>query len=79
MFYIHPWEIDPEQPRLNVGSRLSRWRHYLNLNATESKLERLLEHFRFGTLSEVVAWVERQQTLRALRSTSVPVVTERGV
>jgi hypothetical protein len=33
MFYIHPWEIDPEQPRLPV-SRMARFRHYTGLNRT---------------------------------------------
>lgn len=55
MFYIHPWEIDPKQPRLRVGSRSSRFRHYLNLNRTYSRLDRLLQSFEFGTLSDVLA------------------------
>lgn len=50
-FYIHPWEIDPEQPKLS-GSRLSRFRHYLNLDRTERKLEALLQDFEFTTMSE---------------------------
>jgi hypothetical protein len=54
LFYIHPWEIDPNQPRLAAGTRLGRWRHYLNLESTERKLVRLLSSFRFGTLSDVV-------------------------
>ena len=54
-FYIHPWEIDPQQPRLQVGSMLSRWRHYVNLGSTEAKLTMLLKHFRFGRVSDVVA------------------------
>ena len=41
VFYIHPWEIDPDQPRL-PGSRLSRARHYRNLSQTEGRLKRLL-------------------------------------
>jgi len=53
MFYIHPWEIDPAQPRIK-GSYRSRFRHYQNLESTESKLDRLLSRFRFGTLTE--AW-----------------------
>jgi polysaccharide deacetylase family protein (PEP-CTERM system associated) len=53
MFYIHPWEIDPDQPRIKASYR-SRFRHYQNLKSTESKLERLLQRFRFGTLTE--AW-----------------------
>jgi polysaccharide deacetylase family protein (PEP-CTERM system associated) len=49
IFYIHPWEIDPEQPRL-PGSVLSRTRHYRNLDKTESRLRQLLCDFRFGPL-----------------------------
>ena len=55
MFYIHPWELDPEQPRLGLGSRLSRTRHYVNLASTEQKLERLLHRFRFGRMSDVLS------------------------
>ena len=54
VFYVHPWELDPEQPRLNVGSRGSRVRHYLNLSATEKKLDVLLSRFRFGRSSDVI-------------------------
>jgi polysaccharide deacetylase family protein (PEP-CTERM system associated) len=54
MFYIHPWELDPEQPRLQAGSRLSRTRHYLNLASTERKLEKFLARFRFGALSDAI-------------------------
>jgi polysaccharide deacetylase family protein (PEP-CTERM system associated) len=58
VFYIHPWELDPQQPRLSVGSRVSRWRHYLNLASTARKLDHLLSKFRFGTVSEVMsAWM----------------------
>ncbi|MCE9552262.1 MAG: DUF3473 domain-containing protein [Planctomycetes bacterium] len=55
VFYIHPWEIDPGQPRLSVGSRLSRFRHYVNLSRTYSKLDMLLSRFRFGSLGDVIA------------------------
>jgi polysaccharide deacetylase family protein (PEP-CTERM system associated) len=48
--YIHPWELDPEQPRLKAGSWLSRRRHYVHLSSTASKLEILLKTFRFGPL-----------------------------
>lgn len=53
-FYIHPWEVDPEQPRLRPGW-LRAFRHYVNLNRTESRLIRLLQDFRFGTLSAALA------------------------
>jgi polysaccharide deacetylase family protein (PEP-CTERM system associated) len=48
MFYLHPWEIDPGQPRVRA-SLLSRFRHYTNLGKCERRLERLLDDFRFGT------------------------------
>ena len=51
--YLHPWEIDPEQPRIRAGAR-SRFRHYLNLNKTEDRLKALLQNFAFGTMSEVL-------------------------
>ena len=54
IFYLHPWEIDPEQPRLRAGA-LSRFRHYRNLDQTESRLRRLLGEFRFGSISDVLA------------------------
>lgn len=50
--YLHPWEIDPGQPRIQ-GSRLSRFRHYVNLDKTESRLRHLLRDFRFGTLGSL--------------------------
>jgi polysaccharide deacetylase family protein (PEP-CTERM system associated) len=52
-FYLHPWEVDPEQPRVEVGW-LSRFRHYTNLNRCESRLRRLLTEFRFTTMREVL-------------------------
>lgn len=54
VFYVHPWEVDPEQPRLPFASRLSRFRHYLNLASTEQKLDRLLGRFAFAPMSEVI-------------------------
>ena len=54
VFYLHPWEIDPEQPRLAAG-RLGAFRHYRNLNETESRLRQLLSEFRFAPLERLVA------------------------
>jgi polysaccharide deacetylase family protein (PEP-CTERM system associated) len=54
IFYVHPWEIDAEQPRLPVGPA-SALRHYGNLRRTEAKLERLLGDFRFAPLGKVLA------------------------
>jgi polysaccharide deacetylase family protein (PEP-CTERM system associated) len=58
MFYVHPWEVDPEQPRLGVGSRMSRFRHHVNLSSTERKLDALLGKFRFGRLCDVIQQAE---------------------
>jgi polysaccharide deacetylase family protein (PEP-CTERM system associated) len=52
-FYLHPWEIDPGQPRVRVGW-LSHLRHYTNLHRCESRLRRLLREFRFGPMREVL-------------------------
>jgi polysaccharide deacetylase family protein (PEP-CTERM system associated) len=49
VFYLHPWELDPEQPRLPC-SLLSRTRHYRNLHLTEGRLRQLLKDFRFAPL-----------------------------
>ncbi|MFH1924581.1 MAG: XrtA system polysaccharide deacetylase [Planctomycetota bacterium] len=54
VFYIHPWELDPDQPRL-PGSLRSRFRHYQNLRTTESKLATLLERFHFASLSDALS------------------------
>lgn len=52
--YLHPWEFDPEQPRVPAPV-LKRLRHYLNLGRSLPRLERLLARFRFGTMGEVLA------------------------
>jgi len=54
IFYVHPWELDADQPRLPVG-RTSAMRHYGNLRHTEAKLGRLLGDFKFAPLSAVLA------------------------
>ncbi len=54
VFYIHPWEIDPGQPRLAAGTRVSRCRHYMNLAGTFDRLDRLLGTFRFGRMCDVL-------------------------
>jgi polysaccharide deacetylase family protein (PEP-CTERM system associated) len=53
VFYLHPWEIDPDQPRMKGAGLKSRIRHYLNLRRTESRFRRMLADFRFATISEV--------------------------
>ncbi|MEH6648968.1 MAG: XrtA system polysaccharide deacetylase [Motiliproteus sp.] len=53
IFYLHPWEIDPDQPRIDGASLKSRFRHYINLDKTEARFERLLEDFQWGPLAEL--------------------------
>jgi polysaccharide deacetylase family protein (PEP-CTERM system associated) len=50
MFYIHPWEIDPDQPRL-AAPMVARWRHYRGLERTLPRIERLLREFRFTSVA----------------------------
>jgi polysaccharide deacetylase family protein (PEP-CTERM system associated) len=52
-FYLHPWEVDPAQPRVSVGW-LARFRHYTNLDRCEFRLRRLLSEFRFAPMREVL-------------------------
>ena len=53
VLYFHPWEIDPDQPRIKAGYK-STFRHYLNLRQTEGKLRTLLARLKFGTMREVL-------------------------
>jgi polysaccharide deacetylase family protein (PEP-CTERM system associated) len=53
VFYLHPWELDPEHPRVPFAWK-ARATHYVNLRSTEPRLRRLLRDFRFGPLGEVL-------------------------
>ena len=53
MFYFHPWEIDPEQPRIHAAGWKSKFRHYINLHRTERRLKRLLSDFRWDRVDRV--------------------------
>ena len=73
IFYLHPWEIDPEQPRQELAPWKSRFRHYLNLDRTEARLRRLLRNFTWtrmdrlflrnegGPFPVITSWTERKQ------------------
>jgi polysaccharide deacetylase family protein (PEP-CTERM system associated) len=56
VFYLHPWEVDPTQPRI-ATSALSRFRHYTNLDKCEMRLRRLLSEFHFETMREGLATI----------------------
>jgi polysaccharide deacetylase family protein (PEP-CTERM system associated) len=53
IFYLHPWELDAEQPRQSRIPYKTRFRHYLNLNKTQFRLTNLLEDFSWGRMDEV--------------------------
>jgi hypothetical protein len=52
LFYLHPWEVDPDHPRIDLPKRISLT-HYINLKATKNRLERLLQDFAFAPVREV--------------------------
>ncbi|MCA9066082.1 MAG: DUF3473 domain-containing protein [Planctomycetaceae bacterium] len=51
--YVHPWEVDPEQPRISASLK-SRFRHYQNLHATAPRLRKMLGTFRLTTMSQIL-------------------------
>lgn len=53
IFYMHPWEIDPGQPRVPGIDARTRFRHYVNIGRTEAKLARLLGDFRWGRMDRI--------------------------
>ncbi len=62
LFYIHPWEIDPDQPRVESAPAFFKFRHYINLAETYKKLQRFICTFntcRFSTCSEYMADIEK--------------------
>ena len=55
IFYFHPWEIDADQPKVHEASRRSKFRHYLNIAAVPTRLDRLLQDFKWGRMDHVFA------------------------
>ncbi len=53
VFYFHPWEVDPDQPRQRGLDMKTRFRHYFNLRRMVSRLERLLHDFRWGRMDQI--------------------------
>lgn len=54
IFYLHPWEVDPGQPRIKGISASTRFRHYVNLNKTDAKLKSLLRDFKLDRIDKVL-------------------------
>jgi polysaccharide deacetylase family protein (PEP-CTERM system associated) len=67
IFYLHPWELDPLQPRLGAGL-MGRFRHYRNLEKTETRLRQLLWDFRFAPLRQILAGVQAEVPAQAAPS-----------
>jgi len=55
VLYFHPWEIDPDQPRIKEAGLKSRFRHYLNLSRTEVKLQQIFSSLQFAPMKEVLS------------------------
>jgi polysaccharide deacetylase family protein (PEP-CTERM system associated) len=63
--YLHPWELDPDQPRLRPG-RAKAFRHYVNLHRTEKRLQRLLEDFSLGSIGDVHTLLDQRGELPSI-------------
>ena len=55
VFYFHPWEVDPGQPRVRAAGRMAQFRHYVNIAAMSGRLERLLQDFAWDRMDRVFA------------------------
>lgn len=53
-FYLHPWELDPDHPRVEMPRRVARMTHYFNLGATERRFRKLLRDFKFAPMKDVL-------------------------
>lgn len=73
VLYLHPWEIDPGQPRQAVGWKI-RLNHYFNLGRVEARLSRLLEAHRFAPMGEVLDGLEGAGELPVLPMRVPPVL-----
>jgi polysaccharide deacetylase family protein (PEP-CTERM system associated) len=70
VFYVHPWEIDPEQPRIAGVPLKSRLRHYINLGRVEERLRRLLAEFRWDRVDKVFLADAPEMATRSCRRKS---------
>lgn len=68
IFYFHPWEIDPGQPRIAGADVKTRFRHYVNLSKTEARLRRLTRERRWGRVDEVFQQFLSQEHCCAVQS-----------
>jgi len=71
VFYLHPWEVDLDQPRQHQAPFLSRLRHYLNLSRTEQRLRRLLGDFRWARMDRIFL-TDREEAFPLITSWTDP-------
>jgi hypothetical protein len=64
VFYIHPWEIDPAQPRVSGLPLTYRFRHYVGLGRCEGRFAALLRDVRWSTMSDLVEWTRARAAAR---------------
>ena len=55
VFYFHPWEVDPGQPRMHQAGRMAQFRHYVNIPAMQGRMEQLLRDFTWDRMDRVFA------------------------
>jgi polysaccharide deacetylase family protein (PEP-CTERM system associated) len=70
VMYMHPWEFDPTQPKME-GPVISRMRHYLNLDKTESRMHSLLRDFSFAPIRQVFPPIEQMYIERLVARTAI--------
>ncbi|MEE4109752.1 MAG: XrtA system polysaccharide deacetylase [Halieaceae bacterium] len=77
-FYFHPWEIDPDQPRVPGVCPKTRFRHYLNLARTEHRLERLLGDFAWDRMDRVFLAPDKPDDVASVAGSAPADVSEPG-
>ena len=60
-FYIHPWELDPGQPRINDMNKMNRFRHYNNIEKTEGRFASMVHDFEFQSISDFISSMENNK------------------
>ncbi|MDE2399172.1 MAG: DUF3473 domain-containing protein [Burkholderiales bacterium] len=68
IFYFHPWEIDPGQPRIPGIDARTRFRHYVNIDRMDARLQRLLADFRWGRMDDIFLGPNRPASAHAAES-----------
>ena len=63
VFYLHPWEIDPEQPRMEGLSTKTRFRHYLNLDKVEQRIRTMLQEFDWSSMADLYGYTPEVQEM----------------